>query len=804
MSKGGGVPRGGGRGEQWCSLSGPQEREREASGPRQRPQRPRPRTIHIDVYCSSSDDQDSSPPSSPSSPDTRGSTARRPHAVVALGSKQRDKTEVSLSPRRHHHPLEQRTSSFVYSRPSPEAAAPAPRSTFITDDDLPLCSSPTEPPPASPPLTPTLGRRPSDYHRSPIPMPAPPQRPTTLAVPPCSVAPDEEGEGAARRSHQSSLSYLSSPLEGDTWEGDLWEADQDLSWRGSEFEVSTPRLISDMELAAARAASEVSLGSLHEAGGEGSPRMWRSPQLERQRYMQRGQEDRHREVLLRRTQQLRQQAGEAGQQQQQQRSLSGTPTSVAQLERLSAFKKFSREDLQVISKSLERRESQRSQEQDEPFTLPQQRESFRPVVEKDANRLLEWMQQYKAQERRASEGVAQQARYTLRPGEVASGHPDGVDRKESYCSVGRRRSFPGTSGGFGRGGAGHGVQRGDSLKSLEMGEMAAHPAPQRTAPTPTRPLEKKSSFKFQDKQQFFRSLERRDSGTVADAPPQRRGSGRLERRGSGRLAGAAGRGGESQGTPGDGDHLTGTASQGRSGSKEDTTTAEPYEPEAGWRRPSSGLLGRLLEREEEQRPASAEWQDVAATVRRRLSPAAQDAPAAPKPSGAPQSPSAQRRRRRASPPRTEEVGGRHITVGAFRHLARFPFSQTVPVPAARALAAARTACEPEQRKFVRPQLFGEMTFAYPSRRGIHYGPPRNPQCSCRNCRAWSDQPRENDPAPACRLRAWSLTDLGSGAAERPLTPLRPATALSRTSSSVSDHSSSGPHVGSAAAGREQS
>ncbi|KAG7155427.1 putative chromatin-remodeling ATPase INO80-like 4 [Homarus americanus] len=114
-------------------------------GPRTRQQRgPRPRTIHIDVYCSSSSDVDSSSPSSPVSEDTLDSGPRRPHAVVALGSKQRKKTELNLG-RHHYHPLEEKASSFVYSRG--RAPHTSRRTTFITDDLLPLCSSP---PPTTP------------------------------------------------------------------------------------------------------------------------------------------------------------------------------------------------------------------------------------------------------------------------------------------------------------------------------------------------------------------------------------------------------------------------------------------------------------------------------------------------------------------------------------------------------------------------------------------------------------------------------------------------------------------------------
>ncbi|XP_042205797.1 uncharacterized protein LOC121855032 [Homarus americanus] len=140
-------------------------------------------------------------------------------------------------------------------------------------------------------------------------------------------------------------------------------------------------------------------------------------------------------------------------------------------------------------------------------------------------------------------------------------------------------------------------------------------------------------------------------------------------------------------------------------------------------------------------------------------------------------------------------GGRLINVGLFRHLPRFPFSQTVPVPASR-MTEARTTCIPEQRRFVRPQLFGEMT--PPKRRGIHFGPPRNPQCSCDNCRSWTSD--SSWQVQGSRLRAWSLTNhLCPETRETRETSVLPSsfpgTTLSRANSNVSD-SATHSHVGS--------
>ncbi|KAK3850123.1 hypothetical protein Pcinc_043150 [Petrolisthes cinctipes] len=324
---------------------------RDHGGRRVRQQRQRPRTIHIDVYCSSSSDSDTTPVLSPcEAPEEAG--WRRPQAVVALGSKQRQKTE---------------------SQPQP-----APRTTFITDDDLPLCSSPLPPDGVAAAsnnhITSTV-----QSHQSPIPMPAPPQRPTSLAVPKTVIEPPVSENGKARP--HSSLSYLSSPTDCEPW-GETELPESALSWRGSEFEASTPRLTSDMDL-----PSDISLASLGEDTQE-APRMWRSPQLERRRYIQKGQEDRYREALKRRTQ--KQQQEQRQQQKQQQEAQKSTSSGIPSVAHLPAFKGFSLEDLQVISKSLEQ-----SSRKGEAFTLPQQKESFRPI-EKESNRLLEWMRSTKS------------------------------------------------------------------------------------------------------------------------------------------------------------------------------------------------------------------------------------------------------------------------------------------------------------------------------------------------------------------------------------------------------------------------
>ncbi|KAK4323063.1 hypothetical protein Pmani_006210 [Petrolisthes manimaculis] len=819
---------------------------RDHGGRRVRQQRQRPRTIHIDVYCSSSSDSDTTPVLSPcEAPEEAG--WRRPQAVVALGSKQRQKTEVSLG-----RTLPDRTSSFVYSHepqpqpqspPQPELQPhpqsqpqPAPRTTFITDDDLPLCSSPLPPDGVAAAsnnhITSTV-----QSHQSPIPMPAPPQRPTSLAVPKTVIEPpvSENGKG---RPH-SSLSYLSSPTDCEPW-GETELPESALSWRGSEFEASTPRLTSDMDL-----PSDISLASLGEDTQE-APRMWRSPQLERRRYIQKGQEDRYREALKRRTQ--KQQQEQRQQQKQQQEAQKSTSSGIPSVAHLPAFKGFSMEDLQVISKSLEQ-----SSRKGESFTLPQQKESFRPM-EKESNRLLEWMRQYKEQENQISTRV-RDMRDSESVGYAESGKSlertdsfGSLESKESLGTVERRKSFPGINIGHSTDSP-TSMRRGESLTSLEIQEVLSQQEDSESSRRGSRPLEKRDSFRFQDKSQYYSTHQA--AVRHSPRPLHRNGSGRDERSGSDRL--------ESRDSPRlerkdskklvrseswkrerhdswkkekvdservkrrDSDGVersdswrlgsdSGTVERseswrlGRSESGKSERSsegvkvgrAESLSSEGGergqWsgsesreRRPSRALE-QLLEREESSRSGSVEWQDVVSTVRRRLSSNAHPDPC---PTSAPSqlqqavaSPLLHRRwQGQGNALRMES--GRQVHVGVFRQLARFPFCQTVPGPTSRMLES-RTTCIPEQRMFVRPQLFGQ-TVSYPRRRGIHFGPPRNPQCSCDNCRRWAEA-APTWPTPAPRLRAWSLSDLGSdnGEGAGGTLPHHPATSLSRTNSNVSD------------------
>lgn len=713
-------------------------------------------------------------------------------------------------------------------------------------------------------------------------------------------------------------------MDVEVWEGEPELPESALSWRGSEFETSTPRLTSDLELHSPRPTSGLSLSSLHEAfcetesegleargvlGLHDSPRLWRSPQLERQRYIQRDQEERYREALKRRAQQ------------EAQRSYSTTTTTsnLMELSKLPAFKDFSREDLEVISKSLERRKSLQSPERKGSFRLPGE-ESLEPLERRESNRLLEWMKQYKAQESKEST-KSQELKDSESLGYAESSKSlEGTDSfgsmesKESFGTVERRKSVPCSNGSFGVESS-MGVQRRESQRSFELKELGHQERRE-----PGKSLEKRDSFKFQDKSAYFRSLEKRESGRSSEKKEylrsshreasersverkdslkyvdgkdprrsierrdsdaverrdtgrverkdsgqverrdsgrverrdsgrvERRDSGRVERRVSGRLVERSDSGrylgmkesyisqkaSESEKriervhSFGSADTSKKTTLASKDSIKSHEATVVCVERKGSGRSPEvkrSGFLEQLLRREDTSKSGSVEWQSVVSTVRQRLSacvpsPTTEGAwsPEGEVPPGTGRvptpttehegvvSPIPQRRtdHRRDSLHSDDEhstttiVGGRIINVGLFRRLPRFPFSQTVPVPASR-LIEARTACFPEQRRFVRPQLFGEMTLSYPKRRGIHFGPPRNPQCSCENCRSWAELV-PGWQVEGTRLRAWSLSDLGPCTSEGqgtvlPLQPgSYPGTSLSRANSNVSD-SATLSHVG---------
>ncbi|XP_066947701.1 uncharacterized protein Pkn isoform X7 [Macrobrachium rosenbergii] len=873
---------------------GPSLGTRERGSRTTRP-RPRPRTIHIDVYCSSSSEIESSPPSSPVSEDSLESGPRRPHAVVALGSKQRRKTEMNLG-RSHYRPLEEKASSFVYSRGRSRRTHSGGRSAFITDDVLPLCASP---PPQQMMADKETGgnqepvRMEKTSHvsetepiaiKSPIPMPAPAeqqQRPTTLRVPTPPLPQTSENSGVIPHSRHSSLSYLSSPIEVvDPWEGEPELPSSALSWRGSEFETSTPRLTSEMDLPSPRPTSELSLSSLHEAfyeaepelaevqsnlGLHDPPKQWRSPQLERQKYIQKGQEQRYREALKRRAQK------------ENERSHTATPTNVAELAKLPAFKDFSKEDLKVISKSLERRESQRSAERRSPLGVAE--EGCQPVERRESNRLLEWMQQYKAQERKQSI-MSQDMKDSESLGYAESGKSldrtdsfTSFESRESYGTVERRKPSSGMNGDLEckeksvkepkesktsmelkdlisfieRRESARSLERKDSSRSTEMGigsqreysesaaglerreslralERREHRALERRDSSKStkdysQGISRRESWKSDDRRGTSRSVEVKDHGIYIERKDSRKN---LERSVSDRRA-----------EPRQTAYIDRSESYSASDRRYQPERHEPYTvlERQGSKASSHGSLERkrstsfleeLLDREESSRSGSVEWQDVISTVRRRLSACARQSPKkeAVKPSETETAFESQVSGRTSAPlfphsarsplpqvsrgdhfqddhePPTTTVGGRLINIGLFRHLPRFPFSQTVPVPASRIMEV-RTAFRPEQRKFVRPQLFGEMTLSYPKRRGIHFGPPRNPQCSCENCCSWADL-SSGTPHFGSHLRAWSMSDLGTDARDEsimvvPQPSSYPGTSLTRNSSNVSD-SATLPHA----------
>ncbi|KAG7155428.1 putative chromatin-remodeling ATPase INO80-like 5 [Homarus americanus] len=378
-------------------------------------------------------------------------------------------------------------------------------------------------------------------------MPAP--RPTTLAVPISPLPQPPENAGARPHSRHSSLSYLSSPMDVDPWEGEAELPDSALSWRGSEFETSTPRLTSDIDLPSPRPTSGLSLSSLHETFCEGesevlglhdSPKLWRSPQLERQRYIQKGQEERYREALKRRTQR------------------SATPTNVVELASCPPSGTSPRRTSK-LSPSRSRRESRHSSEKEGSFGLPE-RESCKTMEKKESNRLLEWMQQYKAQESRDSTrsqelkdseslGYAESARSLDGTDSLGS-----MESKDSFGTVARRKSLPFPSGA--EADSSTGVRRRDSLK-----ELLERREPSRSLEKAGGRWRRKTPSSFRTRGSIIASWRREtpagslrgrtihglytlagpeDSARSVDGgdsgpPLQRRDSGRLKRRNSGRV-----------------------------------------------------------------------------------------------------------------------------------------------------------------------------------------------------------------------------------------------------------------------------
>lgn len=108
--------------------------------------------------------------------------------------------------------------------------------------------------------------------------------------------------------------------------------------------------------------------------------------------------------------------------------------------------------------------------------------------------------------------------------------------------------------------------------------------------------------------------------------------------------------------------------------------------------------------------------------------------------------------------RRQSTGSRLINVGHLKKFDRFPFSTyTYPGPYQ---SHPTVTLSDDGRRFVRTNVFGE-TLKTSRRHGIHFGPPRNPQCSCVSCRVWrlnsnrSIDGNKEDSPPRPRTRSLS-------------------------------------------------
>ena len=467
-------------------------------------------------------------------------------------------------------------------------------------------------------------------------------------------------------SRHSSLSYVSSPLDGDNWEGDHDIPSSVLSWRGSDFEASTPQLPSELGVGS-RSTSTISPScyqnnnqNAYENESEGtsncskSNKQWKSPHLERRRYLQKGQEDKYRETLRRRNR-----IEDAN------RSPVHTPTEVADLEKMSVFQNFSKEELEVISKSLTRKESERSnQGLQEPLQLDNMDNLFdcQSTDSYESSTLLK------------------------QPSENSN------DIEKSFQSlVGNVSDLRDGSE--------------DSCRSLGP-----------------------ESVSSQERRDSFISKEwEHENSTVKRRPSFSRESLERARKEVASLISSQ---------PVSQPLYSGNSRMYYGGQSYSDELLSPHSKENFLRF---------------QMPASHQHEAIS-----------------PLP-----------------------VSGRYVNVGLFRNLARFPFnSQTVPVPASRNYEQ-RLAFNPSDRRYVRPQVFGEV-LRNPRRRGIHFGPPKNPQCSCDSCCSSDVQMSGSDGLLTGRMRAWSLSDLDPAEADSTKTlpyssnSLHP---LSRNHSNASDISS---------------
>lgn len=348
------------------------------------------RTIHIDVYCSTSSEEESV--GQGSSDDSKASLPLR--TLVALGSKKCKKNEIDIRKRDVQRNLNtgDETASFTYEKAT-ETRSPR-HSAFITDVTLPLSSSP----PASPirsntsmshgttstaasgatkilsPRKDSLAFIVNNESESSLP------RPTTLNI--VSLLSPTTRQKMQERATPT-LSFRGSPLDLNQCNVDEDIPSSSLSWRGSEFDAFASQPPSDFEtegslLRSSPARSEVfyegdSEGTEVESNADnGVAKFWRSPQLERRKYIQKGQEDRYREAVKRRNPHLI----EANE-----NILPDIPSDVDALSKLSVFQNFSTEELEVISKSLNKRES----------SLSDKKSSFKSIAREESIKQLKRM-----------------------------------------------------------------------------------------------------------------------------------------------------------------------------------------------------------------------------------------------------------------------------------------------------------------------------------------------------------------------------------------------------------------------------
>ena len=658
----------------------------------------RPRTIHIDVYCSSSSDGEcSSGRSSPSSDDSLSSELTHPCTLVALGSKQKRKTELNLATRRHlekNRMLERRASSFIFQKT--KAYGTSPRN---FDKNEPINGSLTkcvlspnrvdiisDRPASSPPQVCITKDDDCELQNNNLKQSFETKVRSPLSKRGQSPSPNIGNSSIlANRSlsHHSSLSYVSSPLEGDNWEPDPDIPSSALSWRGSEFETSTPRLQSELGTGSRSTSAMSPLPNQNinsrnnhnetpksdpENGTAKSNKHWRSPHLERRKYLQKDQEDRYREAVKRRAEEKPQ-------------SPVHTPTEVSDLEKMSIFKNFSREELQVISKSLSKTESIKS---------ANRQDSVRSVGD---------------------------SLFDIDPTDSITSRSTSPSLVEaSVCSHELEKSFKSLVEN------GSGAEISTSEESTNRSED----------PNSRSSQERRDSFISKEWDHENSTVKRRPSITSFTRE-------NLERA---RLEVAS---------------LLSPQSEYRS-----IMASNEGIYRNGQSQSEELLSPRLKERHFARMQSPASYQH------------------------------------RAVSPTPFPFGGRPINVGLFRNLSRFPFSsQTVPVPASKNYDQ-RQEFLPNDRRFVRPQVFGEV-LRKPRRRGIHFGPPKNPQCSCDSCR-WNDlqQMAGAEGSLTGRMRAWSLSDLDPAEADG--TKFLPYQSnsyhpLSRNHSSSSDISSFPYHIG---------